>query len=303
MSDHLEQPELPLLSPGAALKQAREAAGLTLDVVSQRTLIPLVRLRALEDDDYEQVGVATFVMGYTRSYSRFLGLNPDPLLRQLEELVPKPSVGPFDHPSVALALQVQRRPRSMFWPGVLGVLFLLALGAYLILEVSRPGSTQSASVVSSLEEGGKEKNKSIAVPVIEGPSVGRKEDISSDHHNERRLASEDNIAEIERSETAVGESVEDDLSIGQQWLDSSSIQQDEITLSLSDECWVQITDATGKAIIARSVSSGDNLRLLGRAPFEVMLGNAAAATVMINGRLVDTKPLPGRNSRKLTVSR
>ena len=41
------------LSPGTVLRQARERAGLTLEAVAQRTLIPLSRLRALEGDDYE----------------------------------------------------------------------------------------------------------------------------------------------------------------------------------------------------------------------------------------------------------
>ena len=103
------------VAPGAALRRAREQAGIALEVVAQRTMIPLSRLRALENDDYERVGVATFVVGYVRAYAKFLRMDPAPLLLALEPSLPKSEVAPMQSaPSVALALHVQKRPRSFF---------------------------------------------------------------------------------------------------------------------------------------------------------------------------------------------
>ena len=81
----------------------------------------------------------------------------------------------------------------------------------------------------------------------------------------------------------------------------AEVAPDALALSFTEECWVEVTDASGKALIARLATSGDNLQLFGRAPFEVVLGNAAAASMAFNGQVVDVAPPRGRKSMRLTV--
>ena len=75
----------------------------------------------------------------------------------------------------------------------------------------------------------------------------------------------------------------------------------ELAMTFRGECWVDVTDATGKRIVARLATSSDNLRLFGQPPFDITLGNAAVVDMTLNGEPVDTAPPAGRKMLRLTV--
>ena len=62
---------------GAALRAAREAAGLSIDDVAQQLKLAPRQVQALEDDDYARLPGRTFVRGFVRNYARFVRLDPD----------------------------------------------------------------------------------------------------------------------------------------------------------------------------------------------------------------------------------
>lgn len=292
-------------SPGTVLRQAREGAGLTLEAVAQRTLIPLSRLRALERDDYDQVGVPTFVLGYTRSYARFLNVDPAPLLKALEATLPRVDPVPVQTSTVALALQVQRKPRSVFWPTVLAVVLVLGVIAFIGINSASlvaPSSTSPAKVVTE-----------------EAVSNGRTLSLPLNVSVEPEAATPAELLPLNNSaddgEVTPEEALDDDDFSSDQPVNAAEAQEraeqplgapaasaDTLTLTFIADCWVSVTDATGKALIARLATSRDNLRLFGQAPFEVVLGDAAAVnSVTINGRVIDAAPRGERKSRRLTV--
>lgn len=73
---------------GAALTQAREALGLTVQDVSLRTKIRGDYLRALENDAWEALPERTFTRAYLQRYAQELGLDPEPLLSRLDQALP-----------------------------------------------------------------------------------------------------------------------------------------------------------------------------------------------------------------------
>ena len=288
-------------SPGTVLRQARERAGLTVEDVAQRTLIPLSRLRALEDDDYERVGVPTFVLGYTRSYARFLKVDPAPLLKTLETTLPRVDPVPVQTSTVALALQGQRKPRSYFWPTVLAV--VLVLGAIAVIGINSsslvmPSTTPAEVVVPAATSD--DRTLSLPLNVTVAPEAATPaellplDDTASDSEPEAALDDDD----FSSDQTSAPEAEEPD----EQPIGAPAAAPDSLTLTFIADCWVSVTDATGKALIARLATSRDNLQLFGLAPFEVVLGDAAAVnSVTINGRVIDAAPRAGRKSRRLTV--
>lgn len=60
---------------GERLKQAREAAGMSLADASARMKVPARVVHALEDGDWSALGAAVFVKGQVRSYARVLGVD------------------------------------------------------------------------------------------------------------------------------------------------------------------------------------------------------------------------------------
>ena len=70
--------------PGERLREAREAAGLTLGEVASRLRLEPRAVERLENDDYEALHGPTFVRGYLGSYARLLNLPAQPILEAYE---------------------------------------------------------------------------------------------------------------------------------------------------------------------------------------------------------------------------
>ena len=65
---------------GDRLRQAREAAGVTLESIAGATRIQRRILEALERSDLGALPAATFVKGYIRAYADCLAIDPRPVL-------------------------------------------------------------------------------------------------------------------------------------------------------------------------------------------------------------------------------
>lgn len=328
------------LSPGTRLRQARESAGLTLVEVAQRSLIPVARLQSLEKDDYNQVGVATFVIGYTRTYARILGIDPAPLVQQLEDRLSSQSAIKPQAPSVALSLEVRKRPGSIFWPlmwlfiGLLVVVAVMGISALGVFDSSTPSSPPSVvpapqvqNRASPLRTPIPEAQTRAPETTLDGPAAVSDEASSETRTLDISIPTE----ELSSPTEALSSPSEESSNLMQQQESSEQLPTEqplaapdfaavetapelplpapafdsppaELVLRLTDDCWVDVTDATGKRIVARNVASGDNLRLFGQAPFDVILGNAAAVELTLNGQPVDTTPPAGRRMLRLSVA-
>lgn len=67
------------------LRQTREAKGITLEEVAQRTYIKLPYLAALEEGDIEKLPAPVYIHGYIRQYAKLLGLNGSELVLQYQQ--------------------------------------------------------------------------------------------------------------------------------------------------------------------------------------------------------------------------
>ncbi|MFC6838847.1 helix-turn-helix domain-containing protein [Xanthomonas theicola] len=65
---------------GQQLREAREAAGLSIQEVGSRLHMPVHVVRALEAEQWPRLGAPVFVRGQLRSYARLLGIDLEPLL-------------------------------------------------------------------------------------------------------------------------------------------------------------------------------------------------------------------------------
>jgi hypothetical protein len=72
-----------MMGIGARLTEAREARGVTLEQAERETRIIRRYLTALEEEDFGVFPAEVYARGFLRSYSAYLGLNPDDLLRAL----------------------------------------------------------------------------------------------------------------------------------------------------------------------------------------------------------------------------
>jgi cytoskeleton protein RodZ len=110
---------------GDRLNAAREAAGLTLADIGQRTRIPLRHLEAIEASNYASLPSITYAMGFARAYARALDIDEVAIARDLRgELAntwePKARHEPYDPAEPA-----RLPPRAVALAGVLVALLIL----------------------------------------------------------------------------------------------------------------------------------------------------------------------------------
>ena len=86
-------------SIGSRLRFARESKGLTISELSAQVRIREVLVKHIEKDEFEKVGADVYVRGHIRVMAQVLGLNPDELMA----LYPASGAGdsPFDLPVLA----------------------------------------------------------------------------------------------------------------------------------------------------------------------------------------------------------
>ena len=76
---------------------------------------------------------------------------------------------------------------------------------------------------------------------------------------------------------------------------------DQLVLSFTDDCWLEVTDADDNILAAKLHRAGDRLILRGNAPFNIMLGNVKAAEVSLNGKTVAVTPIGSRRTLRFMV--
>jgi cytoskeleton protein RodZ len=78
--NEIEEVELPLDTAGVVLNRAREAAGKSLAQLAAQTKISERQLAAIEAGDYAALPSRTYAVGFTRTYAKALGLDPNAVL-------------------------------------------------------------------------------------------------------------------------------------------------------------------------------------------------------------------------------
>jgi transcriptional regulator with XRE-family HTH domain len=144
------------LSLGERLRRAREARGLSLDDIANRTRIPIRHLQHLEREEWDALPAATYAVGFTRNYANAVGLDGPVLARELRDRIGGPS-----HRAAAPEYYAQADPaRVPPRPLVFAAIFLaILIGGYLLWRSTLDGEP---GAVPPLE-----------IPVAPAPAPGR----------------------------------------------------------------------------------------------------------------------------------
>lgn len=287
------------LSPGELLVRARERAGLTQEQVAKELYMTVSKVRALESDDYRHMGSGTFTRGYLRAYANFVKLDVVQLLDS------------YDRHTQQHGLIEQVSPQRIesankpLWQFI--VLVLVALSTLWLVSIwffdnrQQPSYDRPVSVVPSVEP-------ALAMDSVDASSVST---VSVSSSSELLLSS----AEVSVSGAQIFAQNSDSSDANQSAINSSASsarstasatqaaanQLDVITFSFSAECWLEVSDARGDVLVADLKSKGSLMTVQGKAPFDVKLGNAPAASIDLNGDTVSVVPALGTNVLSIKV--
>lgn len=244
-----EERGAPAPTLGAALRAAREAAGLSVADVAQALKYAPRQIERLEADDYAALPGAVFVRGFVRNYARLVKIDPTPLLAQLSAVLP-PSPVEVRPPANMGAAEDGRRRGERRLALLAGVIAVMA-GLALLARFFWPGDT----LVSH-------SGNSPPAPALPAPAQAA-----------APLEKDGSFAEREEALPP-----------------SAEPARATIELSFADRSWVEISDGQGKVLHRAENAAGSALELSGLPPFDLVIGNAKAVTLLYRGEPVDLAP-------------
>jgi cytoskeleton protein RodZ len=309
MNDVAEQPEaLPEVlvpagpGPGAGvlLRQAREAAGVSVEALAVTLKVPVKKLEALEADQWDTLPDAAFTRSLAASICRTLKLDPAPVLARLPSLVTtlmpngsglnEPFRGASFRGAGASALNHLSRPF------VLAAIALLLGALVLILLPSvQPFSIKASSVptedpkIPALSPA-----SAVELPVagmLIEPTVPASAAISSSA-GLSESASMRPVAVASAAPTLDAKALQDAPSIS-----SGGI----IVFKTSGSSWIQVTDSRGVTVLRKLMVDGDSSSISGALPLTVLVGKADVTRVEVRGKPLDLKPMSRDNIARFEV--
>ncbi len=263
---------------GTRLRQAREAAGLTLEDVGSRLRMPIQVVRSLEEEQWQKLGAPVFVRGQLRSYARLLDVDVGQLLEQAQ-------VGPVVPPTLVSHTHTPRARRIAENLGrrvlYVGITAVLAVPVWFATRGHFDGGATAAPNTASLDA------LPAAVPVT--PSAAGIEP-STPVEVAAAPASKPAATPYVASLAPVPRSA------------PAAAAANTLDMQFNGDSWVDIGGPDGTSVEKALIKSGESRSFTPGQVARVTLGNASAVQVQQNGAIVDLTPYQRANVARFQVS-
>jgi cytoskeleton protein RodZ len=239
-------PEDDRFSVGRALQQARIAAGLTVDEVSSSTRVRVPIVQGIEQDDYARCGGDVYARGHIRVLARAVGLDPDGLIAQFDA-----EHGGRPEPTAAAPLfeaeRIRPEPRRPNWTAAM-VAAIVAVVGFVGFTLFSGGDKGDGSTVA--ERSGSAKPSRTAPSPSPSKSAGKPEP----------------------SDSAI-----------------AGVPADKVTVKLTadgGQSWISAQDHNGRLLHEGVLRQGDSKTFSDSKRIDLVLGNAGAIKLFVNGKEV-----------------
>ena len=290
-----------------------------------------MRLNQLEAGEFEKLPGNTFSRGYIRAYAKLLGLEQAPLVADFDQFTGSNATGASVH-ALGRIEEPTRYSQSIL--RLVSFLLLLGVGSACFywwqeqgwqiddlksvglghVEVEgADGSTQihpldepEDQAVAAAQSQGTELPLP-GVPAEQGEAPSETPPATATELLEQNPPAQQ-AAPSQQTPTAPAESAapaapaapsaQAPASAAAQPQAPVAAGEGLVSLKFTADCWVQVTDASGKVIASGLKRAGDSLDARGKAPMELRLGFARGAQVTYNGAAVDVTPhISGETAR------
>jgi cytoskeleton protein RodZ len=283
MEDKAAPPAAPApRSIGERLRAGRERAGLSMAAAAEKLHLDIKVIEALEADRFAELGASVYVRGHLRRYGDFVGESGLEMVSAYgarSEARPPP-------PDLTQIPQAERRadPRRLVTPLVgLGCALVLALAIWWVLARSHAVSPASnPAPVAAVPE-------AVLAPPVTSTSPAA---------SPAAPAASVPVAPA-GTPPAPAATAAADPTATQRREENTPARSTRLRLELSSESWVEVYDSRGQRLFYDVASAGSVQSIEGRAPLRVVLGNAAAVGVQVDGqsRNIPSGALDGEGAR------
>ncbi|MBL6761885.1 MAG: helix-turn-helix domain-containing protein [PS1 clade bacterium] len=300
---------------GGTLRDAREAAGASLDDISALLKIRSDHLQALEEDDFERLPGSVYAIGFIRTYATHLGLNAGELIERYKEAVSVPHLenqGPnpqTDVEPISGALKIAIGVMALF---VVYILWLIAGGASdddtnriaaappVVAEAPtqnvEAAPTAPAEVAAPQSETGTEAEAEAEVEETPAPQADA---ASSDASGNLQTGSQNGAQNENRGQNGGEAEVEADVSPveppASAGLEAATAK---VEIRAMRRTWMRIESADGRVLFSSIIREGEGFDLQDPDAYTLATRDAGSLEFFVNDVSVGTV---GRRGQILTA--
>ena len=266
---------------GSLLRQARLAQGLHIGALAASIKVTQRKLELLESDQFDQLPDATFTRALAQAVCRtlkvdaapVLALLPPPLSHRLEQVSEGLNTPFADRPGRLVPREWASVATPALWLAALlvlgtAVVYFLPAGWSFVPKVSDVKASVAVPAPTAAPTAA-----SMAVPLVETTAPPQ------------AAASEPAAA----APPAASEPVPN----------AAAARLVEVRTTASS--WIEITDASGQAVLSRLLQAGEAVPLDGALPMKVRIGNASGTQLSFRGQPVALAPFTRDNIARLEL--
>ncbi|VEB95849.1 Cytoskeleton protein rodZ [Cedecea lapagei] len=294
---------------GERLRNAREQLGLSQQAVAERLCLKVSTVRDIEDDKAPAELASTFLRGYIRSYARLVHVPEEELLPMMAKQAPIKAAKV--EPMQSFALGKRRKKRDGWLMSFTWLILFVVIGLTGAwwwqnhkaqqeeLSTMADQSTTDLSASSGqsvpLNTGSETSSGDAAASSSAAQAIEQPAPVDNTAPSQQTTAAEtaQQPAVVAPSQASVDNAQATPApTAGQLPTDQAGVNQaadtaQGLALNFTADCWLEVSDASGKKLFSGLQRKGAKLDLAGKAPYKLKIGAPSAVQVQYQGKPVD----------------
>ena len=290
------------LSTGVRLRNAREQLGLSQQAVAERLCLKVSTVRDIEDDKAPADLASTFLRGYIRSYARLVHIPEEELLPMMAKQAPIRAAKVAPMQSFSLGKRRKKRDgwlMSFTWLVLFVVIGLSGAWWWQDHKAQQDEISTMADQSSAELNAGDSNSQSIpldnqsansapdtaanSAPVETSPAPAASTPAPAPAPAENNAV----VAPSQANVDTAAAPATSPLPTDQANVTTAAASAQDLVLNFTADCWLEVSDATGKKLFSGLQRKGGNLNLSGQAPYKLKIGAPAAVQIQYLGKPVD----------------
>ncbi|MDN8543338.1 cytoskeleton protein RodZ [Erwinia sp. DT-104] len=319
MNTEATQDKSAVNSTGERLRVAREQMGLSQQNVAERLCLKLSTVRDIEEDKAPADLASTFLRGYIRSYARLVHVPEEELLPMMAKQAPVRAAKVEPMQSFSLGKRRKKRDGWLMIFTWLVLFVVVGLTGAWWWQNHKAAQDDLVSMADQNVSAGGDNSQSIPLnnsgadgmsPAEEAPTAPAQSApadtaaapdaaATSSAANTSAAATGSAASAANTSAAATGSAAPVAVSPSQVPADNGQMptasagvsapaaEANALVMNFSKECWLEVSDATGKKLFSGIQRSGGKLSLSGTAPYRLKIGAPGAVQIQYQGQPVD----------------
>ncbi|WP_318358327.1 cytoskeleton protein RodZ [Enterobacter sp.] len=299
------------LSTGVRLRSAREQLGLSQQAVAERLCLKVSTVRDIEEDKAPAELASTFLRGYIRSYARLVHIPEEELLPMMEKQAPirAAKVAPMQ----TFSLGKRRKKRDGWLSTITWLIFFVVLGLTGAWWWQNH-KAQQEEITTMADQSSAELNANntdaqsvplnneptdaqtltgtepadVTAQTAPAPSAPAQQPAPAATTPATPADTSAQNAVVSPSQANVDTTNANALPTDQVGVNATpAADPNALAMTFTADCWLEVSDATGKKLFSGIQRKDASLNLAGQAPYKLKIGAPAAVQIQFQGKPVD----------------